>query len=510
MTLPRHATRHRTRRKLATGAPTAADLLAWELCWNSVDGKLWIGTGDDGNGNATGVAQLTGGGVSVAWADITGKPVYGVPTDRYSIFRDFTYYGEDVSYGPDARGNGTGGTAFGGAAKTWGNGGVAFGRFASAGYMACAIGGQNASAMGAWSTVIGSYANDGGGESNTIIGAQTQLKSSASQKNTVIGAFVDLTGADVSNQVILADGEGNIRLQFSGATPITALTWSARQTFASEAVQTSANAYRIIQGSYGTFWLNNGVDLYLMVTASGDQYGSYSSLRPFTVNLSSGLVKFGEKVTFGKSFYLAANDGGYTSAGYTAQGMWLAWNPSNGGGESAFVNNQGGGSGGFAFVNRTSAGVYSVLATLAPTGAALNSQTLGAGVLRVNALGLPGTTAQYVRGDGSLATLPTSGSGDITGVTAGDGLTGGATSGNATVSMGTPGTCTASTGNSATGSSHTHALTGVLPTANPSFTGTLTGPALTLGGGDKLTKISVQSTTPSSSSANSGTLYLIY
>lgn len=51
---------------------------------------------------------------------------------------------------------------------------------------------------------------------------------------------------------------------------------------------TSANGYRSVYGSYGTFWRNDGSNLYLMITNSGDQYGAYNNLRPFAVNLATG------------------------------------------------------------------------------------------------------------------------------------------------------------------------------------------------------------------------------
>lgn len=51
---------------------------------------------------------------------------------------------------------------------------------------------------------------------------------------------------------------------------------------------TSLNSYRMVYGNYGTFWRQDGSNLYLMVTNSGDQYGAYNSLRPFAFNLATG------------------------------------------------------------------------------------------------------------------------------------------------------------------------------------------------------------------------------
>ncbi len=56
----------------------------------------------------------------------------------------------------------------------------------------------------------------------------------------------------------------------------------------------SANNYRMVYGNYGAFWRQDGSNLYLMLTNSGDQYGSYNGLRPLAVSLSSGDVTMGK------------------------------------------------------------------------------------------------------------------------------------------------------------------------------------------------------------------------
>ena len=68
-----------------------------------------------------------------------------------------------------------------------------------------------------------------------------------------------------------------------------------------------------------------------------------------------------------------------------------------------------------------------------------------------------GTTSQYIRGNGSLATFPNIPAGTVTSVTGGNGLSGSVTS-SGTISLGTPGTLSGSTTNEVTTSSHTHAL----------------------------------------------------
>ena len=57
----------------------------------------------------------------------------------------------------------------------------------------------------------------------------------------------------------------------------------------SEIQTTSANAFRIVAGNYGVFLRNDGSDTYFLITNSGDQYGSWNSLRPFSFSNSTGL-----------------------------------------------------------------------------------------------------------------------------------------------------------------------------------------------------------------------------
>lgn len=54
-----------------------------------------------------------------------------------------------------------------------------------------------------------------------------------------------------------------------------------------EIQSTNNNSYRIVAGSYGTFFRNDGSGLYLLKTASGDAFGSYDSSRPFSLNFAS-------------------------------------------------------------------------------------------------------------------------------------------------------------------------------------------------------------------------------
>ncbi|MEP9069896.1 phage tail protein [Enterobacter hormaechei] len=74
-----------------------------------------------------------------------------------------------------------------------------------------------------------------------------------------------------------------------GAIPLTGSTSVAGLVRnAAEFQSTSANSFRIAYGGYGAFWRQDGANLYLMLTNNGDQYGGYNSLRPLTINMSTG------------------------------------------------------------------------------------------------------------------------------------------------------------------------------------------------------------------------------
>lgn len=52
----------------------------------------------------------------------------------------------------------------------------------------------------------------------------------------------------------------------------------------------NSESFRLIYQDYGTFWRHDGASLYLMQTAKGDADGTFSTLRPFRLNLESGDV----------------------------------------------------------------------------------------------------------------------------------------------------------------------------------------------------------------------------
>ncbi|HAW0765061.1 TPA: phage tail protein [Escherichia coli] len=60
-----------------------------------------------------------------------------------------------------------------------------------------------------------------------------------------------------------------------------------------EITSLSANGLRVAYGNYGFFIRNDGGSTYLMLTASGDKFGTWNSLRPLTINNANGGVSMG-------------------------------------------------------------------------------------------------------------------------------------------------------------------------------------------------------------------------
>ena len=79
--------------------------------------------------------------------------------------------------------------------------------------------------------------------------------------------------------------------KFDGTAPVSGnMTGVGSISASGEIVTTSSSAFRMVYGSYGTFFLQDGSSLYLMLTNANDQYGSFNNLRPLQVALGTGDV----------------------------------------------------------------------------------------------------------------------------------------------------------------------------------------------------------------------------
>jgi hypothetical protein len=118
------------------------------------------------------------------------------------------------------------------------------------------------------------------------IGFYSTLLDSVGKETGMTGYINTRNGLlQMKGQIIPGD-YGNFDGRFIKLSGSQNITGTLRNS--DEYQSTSANGYRSVYGSYGTFWRNDGSNLYLMITNSGDQYGAYNNLRPFAVNLATG------------------------------------------------------------------------------------------------------------------------------------------------------------------------------------------------------------------------------
>ncbi|WP_227010035.1 MULTISPECIES: phage tail protein [unclassified Enterobacter cloacae complex] len=86
-----------------------------------------------------------------------------------------------------------------------------------------------------------------------------------------------------------------------------------------EVQSTIANNFRIAYGDYGSFWRNDGSNLYLMLTNKGDAYGAYNALRPLRVSLETGALQSETPLTVGNTVYASKE----ITAGYSGAFAWV-------------------------------------------------------------------------------------------------------------------------------------------------------------------------------------------
>lgn len=104
---------------------------------------------------------------------------------------------------------------------------------------------------------------------------------------------ISITGNAATATKATQDGSGNT-ITTKYVTVDTGQTISGVKTFSSEQRFSFANGFRLTNGNYGVIFRNNDNIFYLLLTNSGNATsGSWNSLRPFYINLVSGLVTIG-------------------------------------------------------------------------------------------------------------------------------------------------------------------------------------------------------------------------
>src|SRR5262249_22818288 len=66
--------------------------------------------------------------------------------------------------------------------------------------------------------------------------------------------------------------------------------------------------FRLITTTVSTLLYSDPSNFYILLTNSGDQYGSFNGLRPFRVGLTDGTVTMAHHVTVGNGVYLTGGD----------------------------------------------------------------------------------------------------------------------------------------------------------------------------------------------------------
>ncbi|WP_052391880.1 phage tail protein [Paraburkholderia bannensis] len=121
---------------------------------------------------------------------------------------------------------------------------------------------------------------------------------------------------------ILAGGAARVRVLPSGRVAMgqtanddgsSTLQVAGNGRFSGEVQSTASVAqFRAVFGNYGTMLRNDGTNVYLLQTASGDPYGTWNAYRPLSWGLSDGAVRIdqtGASTTFGGAVILSNVDG---------------------------------------------------------------------------------------------------------------------------------------------------------------------------------------------------------
>ncbi|MBU5689119.1 MAG: tail fiber domain-containing protein, partial [Candidatus Aenigmarchaeota archaeon] len=132
--------------------------------------------------------------------------------------------------------------------------------------------------------------------SNDKVGIGT---SSPTAKLEIQGTGVGGLSLNVTNDFFVNDTTGNVGIGI--INPGQKLDVSGNIRSNGEIISTLGSGsaqFRSIAGNYGFMIRNDGSNTYFLLTNSGDQYGTWNTLRPFRVSDSSGDVSLGNDVLY--------------------------------------------------------------------------------------------------------------------------------------------------------------------------------------------------------------------
>lgn len=97
------------------------------------------------------------------------------------------------------------------------------------------------------------------------------------------------TSSTTAGQQLFWDNT-NKRLGIRNVAPGQTVDVTGNIRVSGEIQSSNPTVLRMVYGNYGSMWYNDGGVTYFLLTNSGDQYGAYNALRPFSVNNATGDV----------------------------------------------------------------------------------------------------------------------------------------------------------------------------------------------------------------------------
>jgi hypothetical protein len=91
-----------------------------------------------------------------------------------------------------------------------------------------------------------------------------------------------------------------IDTQMGAKAPIASPSFTGTVATTGEFRTTSQDFLRVVAGNFGLLGRMDSSDFYILMTASGNQYGSWNGLRPLAINMTTGFVTLAQTTVNGK------------------------------------------------------------------------------------------------------------------------------------------------------------------------------------------------------------------